>query len=269
MGLFDVHAHLTHPRLFDQVEDVLSRAEQAGLSAIISNGLNPEDNAQVLALAQQNELVQPAVGLYPVDAVLPELLALGHSYPREAGDWTGEEAVQWVRDHADQAIAVGEVGLDGYWVPEELWDRQETLFRSLVQVAIDANKPLIIHSRKREVRCFEILQELGATRVNFHCFGSRVKNARRYANAGFYFSIPANARRSESFTRMIETLPRDRILLETDCPYLSPDRDKEPTNEPKNVAGTLAYMAELWGEGPEQVLEQLEENFQRLFEVAP
>ncbi|HCP47439.1 MAG TPA: hypothetical protein DIU15_15465 [Deltaproteobacteria bacterium] len=267
MGLFDVHAHLTHPRLLPQVDEVLDHARSAGLSSIISNGLNPEDNQSVRDLAARCPLVRPAFGLYPVDAVLTEMAQQGLGYPREPGDWTAEEAVEWVREHAHEAIAVGEIGLDGYWVPEDLWQRQEQIFRSLVQVALDADKPIIIHSRKREQRCFEIVQELGAKRVNFHCFGSKVKRARRYAGEGYYFSIPANARRSESFTRMLETLPRDRLLLETDCPYLSPERDT--TNEPANVSGTLAYAAELWGETETSVLEQLEENYCRLFGSPP
>jgi len=263
MGIHDVHAHLTHPRLADQVDDVLDRARAAGLTRIISNGLNPEDNAAVAALSQRDPLVLPAFGLYPVDAVLPEMKAAGVDYVREPGEWTGEEAVAWVRERCEQAVAVGEIGLDGYWVPEELWPRQEELFRMMVQVGIDADMPLIIHSRKRERRCFEILEEMGAKRANFHCFGGKVKLARRIAEAGYHFSIPANARRSESFTRMLETLPRTQLLLETDCPYLAPERGA--TNEPANVAGTAAYAAEIWQDEPAAVQQQLEDNFRTLF----
>ena len=267
MGIHDVHAHLTHPLLREHSDAVLDRAAKAGLSRIISNGLNPEDNAAVAALARRNQLVLPAFGLYPVDAVLPEMLAMGMEYPREAGAWTGEEAMQWVNKHCDDAVAIGEIGLDGYWVPEELWDRQEQLFRSLVQLAIDRDKPIIIHSRKRERRCLEILEEMGTRRANFHCFGGKVKLARRVAEAGFYLSIPANARRSQSFTRMLETLPRSQLLLETDCPYLAPQRGED--NEPGNVAVTADYAAELWDEDSDAVVRQLEENFFRLFRVEP
>ena len=80
------------------------------------------------------------------------------------------------------------------------------------------------------------------------------------------FEIPANARRSESFTRMLETLPRDRVLLETDCPYLSPDRSR--LSEPADVAGTAQYAAELWGVSVGEVTERIGENFARLFRVA-
>lgn len=269
MALFDVHAHLTHPRLLPHIAKVLASARAVGVTTIVSNGLNPEDNAAVAALAAAHpNLVRPAFGLYPVDAVLPELLALGHDYPRPASSGTAEEAVQWVEDHVDDAVAVGEIGLDGHWVPEPLWERQEQIFRALVSVALRADKPIIIHTRKREQRVFDVLAEMGARRVNWHCFGGRVKLARRAAiELGHHFSIPANAPRSQSFTRMLETLPPDKVLLETDCPYLAPEPNT--TNEPKNVAGTAAYAATLWGLSQQATEQRLCANFEALFGFAP
>lgn len=267
MGLFDVHAHLTHPKLAGQVDAVLERARAAGLTTIVSNGLNPQDNEAVLQLAAREPMVRAAVGFYPVDTVLPPMLADGIDYPRDVEPCSAEEGVAHVRAHVGAAIAVGEIGLDGHWVPEKYWPAQERVFCELVEIAMAADKPVIIHTRKRERRALELLLELGATRVDWHCFGSKVKLARRIADAGHHMSIPANARRSESFTRMLQTLPRDQVLLETDCPYLGPVPGE--TNEPATVAGTLAYAAELWSEPAEAVQEQLEANFLALFRVAP
>src|SRR5262245_1791409 len=267
MGLADVHAHLTHHRLAADVAGVLARAREIGVTTIITNGLNPTDNEAVLALARQHPAVRPAFGLYPVDAVLSELRALGRDYPRDGHGVTAEAGIAWVREHVDEAVAVGEIGLDGHWVPEELWARQEAVFRALVQLALDAGKPIIVHTRKRERRAFELLREHGATRVCWHCFGGKVNLARDIAAHGHWLSIPANARRSESFTRMLETLPRDRLLLETDCPYLSPDRARG--SEPADVAGTAAYAGELWRVSTGEVIERTGENFARLFGFAP
>lgn len=269
MGLFDVHAHLTHPRLCQDIGGVLERARAAGLTRVISNGLNLPDNRAVQELAQQHPMVRPAFGLYPVDAVLPEMHAAGVEYPRAPDGHSAEEVAEWVTDHADEAIAVGEIGLDGYWVPEAFWDRQEAVFRSMLQVGLDTGLPVILHSRKRERRTFEILQEMGVERADFHCFGSKVKLGLRIAAAGYYLSIPANARRAENFTALLRKAPRDRLLLETDCPYLSPDREALPCNEPATVAGTAAYAAELWGETLASVVEQFEENYRRLFGENP
>lgn len=268
MGLADVHAHLTHPKLAADADALVARARAAGVTTIVANGLNPADNAAVRALARRHPGVRPAYGLYPVDAVLAELRALGVAYPREGGAASAEDGVAWVRAHVDEAIAVGEVGLDGHWVPEPLWPRQEDIFRTLVALALEAGKPLIVHTRRRERRALEILREMGAERVCWHCFGGKVALARQIAaDTPHLFSIPANARRSESFTRMLETLPRDRLLLETDCPYLGPERDRP--NEPANVAGTAAYAASLWGVAEDEVAARLADNFVRLFGVAP
>jgi len=267
MGLADVHAHLTHAKLLSDVDAVLARARQAGLSTIVSNGLNPRDNEATLALAARHPMVKPALGFYPVDTVLADMVAAGIDYPRDEEPVPADTGIRFVADHVEQAIAVGEIGLDGYWVPERLWERQEAAFRALVHIALDADKPIIIHTRKRERRALEILEELGTTRVNWHCFGGKVSLARQIAERGHYLSIPANARRSESFTRMLQTLPRDRVLLETDCPYLSPNREER--NEPATVAGTAAYAAELWGVSAADVVAITSENFARLFRVAP
>jgi TatD DNase family protein len=267
MGLADVHAHLTHRKLLPDVDAVIGRARAAGLTTIVSNGLNPRDNLATLELAARHSMVKPALGFYPVDTVLAEMVGQGIDYPRDEEPVAAADGIRFVREHVEQAFAVGEIGLDGYWVPESLWDAQEDAFRALVRVALDADKPIIVHTRKRERRALDILEELRVTRVNWHCFGGKVTLARQIAERGHYLSIPANARRSESFTRMLQTLPRDRLLLETDCPYLSPNR--EDRNEPATVAGTAAYAAELWGVSADEVARVTAENFARLFGVAP
>lgn len=267
VGWFDVHAHLTHPKLAPQLEAIVARAREAGVTSILSNGLNPSDNQAVREAAEAHDVIRPCFGFYPVDAVLPEMDAMGIDYPRDTPPVTAEEAVAWVRDHVDEAFAVGEIGLDGYWVPEPLWARQEVVFRELVQIALDADKPVIIHTRKREQRAFEVLKEMGAERVVWHCFGGKVKLARRIAEHGHWLSIPANARRNQGFTRMLETLPRNKLLLETDCPYLGPDREKD--NEPANVARTASYAAELWELGLDDLQLQLADNYEAVFRARP
>ena len=267
MGLFDVHAHLTHPRLFSKTAAILGRAQARGVTTIISNGLNPNDNERVRELARRHALVQPAFGFYPVDTVLAEMDAAGVDYPRDEDPVDPEAGIEWLRKNLGEAFAMGEIGLDGHWVPERFWKAQERVFVELVQLAKAACKPIIIHTRKRETRCFELLKELEAERVNWHCFGSKVKLARRIAEHGHFLSIPANARRNQAFTRMLQTLPRDKLLLETDCPYLGPDREHD--NEPANVRGTLTFAAELWSVSEDDALAQFEKNFRSLFHADP
>jgi len=268
MGLFDVHAHLTDPRLAAREDEVLARASAAGVTTIISNGLHPADNERVAALAARASSVRPAFGLYPVDAVLPQMRELGLEMGRDDDEVVGaEEAVAWLGAHLQDAVALGEVGLDRYWVPAALWEQQEEVFRRLIRLALDFDKPIIVHSRKAERRALEVLTEEGAERVDWHCFSSKVKLGRTIATHGHWLSIPANAGRAESFRRLLETLPRDKVLLETDCPYLSPVKGTD--NEPANVAHTVALAAQLWDCPEERVVDQLEQNFEALFGFAP
>lgn len=268
MGLFDVHAHLTEPRLAAREAEVLANARAAGVTTIVSNGLNPADNEAVASLAARaGGLVKPAFGLYPVDAVLPEMLAMGVDYPRDGEPVPPEDAIAWVRANVDRAVAVGEIGLDHHWVPEPLWALQEERFRALVQIALDADKPIVMHSRKAELRAFEVLVEMGATRVDWHCFGGRTKLAAQIGAHGHWLSIPANARRSGAFTKMLSVVPRERLLLETDCPYLGPERGT--SSEPAHVVDTAAYAAEVWGTSIDEAHQTFEANFETLFGFSP
>lgn len=267
MGLFDVHAHLTHERFDADRDAVLARARAAGVTSIVVNGLNPTDNAAVRALSAREPCVRAAYGLYPVDAVLGAMRQAGVDYPREGPEHSAQEGIAWVRAHAGEAFAIGEIGLDGHWVPEPFWPEQERVFCELVRIAQAADKPIIIHTRRRERRTLELLDALGAERVNWHCFGGKVKLARQIAERGHYLSIPANARRSESFTRMLQTLPRERLLLETDCPYLAPEPGAR--SEPALVLGTASYAAELWGVELPAAVAQFEANFEALFRAPP
>ena len=268
MGWFDVHAHLTDARLAAKEEEVLANARAAGVTTILCNGLHPADNEAVAALAARAPEVRPCFGLYPVDAVLPEMRAMGEEYGRDDVEPVSfDEAYAWLEDHVEDCVAVGEIGLDHYWVPEALWDLQEQRFRKLVTLAMDADKPIIIHTRKAEQRAFEVLQELGAERVNWHCYSSRVKLGQRIAEHGHWLSIPANVGKAQNFQRLVETLPRDKVLLETDCPYLGPTRGE--LNEPANVTVTAAWAAEAWQEPLEGVRARLEDNFAALFGFAP
>lgn len=268
MGLADVHAHLTHPRLAAEIEAVVARACAAGVTTIVANGLNLADNRAVARLATRYPQVRAAFGLYPVDAVLAELRALGHDYPRDDQELaSAEDALSWLREHAGEAVAIGEIGLDGHWVPAPLWPRQERIFRACLEIALEAGKPVIVHSRRRERRTLELLEEVGATRVLWHCFGGKLALARQIAERGHVFSIPANARRAESFTRMLQTLPRTQLLLETDCPYLAPDPGG--TSEPAHVAATADYVAELWSVSRTEVEERMADTFACLFGQPP
>ena len=249
----DIHCHLTDPRFADDLETVVAEAESAGLKYIVVNGLERQTNRQVLAMADKYQIVQPALGIYPTEAL--------------AGESLIADELAFIDQQAKELFAIGECGLDAHLVGEETFAEQERVFEQLCNIALTNDLPLIVHSRKREQRVAEIVVAHGLKRVNFHCFSGRVKLAQRLANDhGYWFSIPANSRVNSGFQRMMELLPIERILTETDAPYLAPTRGDR--NEPKNVVLTVQHLAELRRIPVDEACAQLARNFNELFRLS-
>lgn len=260
----DIHTHLTRPEFEDDWKEVVQSALDAGLEAIVVNGLEPKSNRKILEMAAEYPCIWPALGIYPIDAVsqiLPE------DFKFEVVKFDPFEEIKFIQEQANlgKVKAIGECGLDGYWLREGTFKQQEAVFESLIEVSLSTKIPLIIHTRKLEKRSIEILKHHRVEHVNFHCFGGKVKLALQVATEmGWWFSIPPIAHRNEAFKRMLEKLPLDRILTETDAPFLSPD--KGIRNEPKNVVGTVELLAKVRNLKVEDAAKQVKENFLRLFE---
>lgn len=255
----DIHTHLTHADFADDVVPVIERARAAGLGAIVVNGLEPVSNRQVLELAARHDIVRPALGIYPIDAVCDLLPA---DFALQVARFDVDEELTFIETQAaaGRLTAIGECGLDAYWVGEDTFATQERVFERLVDIAMRHRLPAIIHTRKREVRASEILRHLGARQVDFHCYGGKVKHALKWAvEDGWWFSIPANARRSEAFTKLLRELPPDKLLTETDAPYLAPAPGER--SEPAAVVGTVAWLAELRGWQVEEARDQVWRNY--------
>lgn len=259
----DVHSHLTHQDFAADLPSVIKRAADAGLEAIVVNGLEPRSNRRILELARTYPLIKPALGIYPLDAVNEQVNELPFAIP----SFDVHEEIKFIEEQArdGEILAIGECGLDGYWVGEATFAKQEEVFIRLIELAMRYDLPLIIHSRKREERAMEILAHHGVRRVDFHCYGGKVKPALRAAEQqeGWYFSIPANAVNNEAFQKMLRELPPERILTETDCPYLAPE--KGARNEPANVVGTVALLARLRSWSLEEARQKVWSNYHALF----
>ncbi|MCR9247487.1 MAG: TatD family hydrolase [bacterium] len=261
----DVHAHLTHEAFAPDRDEVIRRAADTGLEAVIVNGLEPNSNREVLRLAEQHPHVHAACGIYPVDAIAGHIDRSNWTYDfKPPTPFDVDAEIDWIDAHADRLTAVGECGLDQYWVTDQA-EEQERVLSRLCEVAKKHDKPVILHSRKAELRTFEILQDLGVTKADFHCFGGKLKLARRIAEAGYYLSIPPVVERADSFQQMARTLPLDRLLTETDCPYMGPDRNAR--NEPANVTRGIAAMAAARDIAAEEMATAVRENCRRLFGV--
>ncbi|OQB13533.1 MAG: putative deoxyribonuclease YjjV [Deltaproteobacteria bacterium ADurb.Bin207] len=261
----DVHTHLTHRAFSGEQDDVAVRAARAGLDCVIVNGLEPRSNREVLTLCARHPHLYPALGIYPVDAVAASIDRASWTYGFEPPDvFDVDEEMDFIDSVADQLVALGECGLDQYWVRDQAAE-QERVLRRFCQIALAHDKPLILHSRKAEQRTLDIVLEMGITRADFHCFGGKLKLAKQIAEKGFYLSIPPVVIRSQAFQRIVQEVPLDRLLTETDAPYMGPDAGER--NEPSTIPRAVAAMAELVHLPVEQVRDILRQNCRDLFGV--
>jgi TatD DNase family protein len=263
MPFVDVHAHLIHPQFEGEEREAAERASSAGLGAVIVNGLEPQSNRRVLELCEHYDHLYPALGIYPVDAMAHRIDP--ETWPH---DWEPpkpfdvDAEIAFIDSVAPRLIAIGECGLDRYWLTEHD-DEQERVLRGLIEVAQRHDKPVILHTRKAEARTLDILLEMGVEKADFHCFTGKLKLAHQIAEAGYYLSIPPAVVRDQTFQRFAKELPLERLLTETDSPYMGPVRGER--NEPANVPLGVEAMAHARGVTPEAMKLALAQNFERLF----
>ena len=256
---------MIHPQFEGEEHQAAERARAAGLAAVVVNGLEPESNRRVLELCEGHKHLYPALGIYPVDAIAHRIdpQTWPHDWPPPK-PFDVDEEIAFIDSVAPRLIAIGECGLDRYWLSDQD-EEQERVLRGLIEVALRHDKPVILHTRKAEARTLEILLEMGVEKADFHCFTGKLKLARRIADAGYYLSIPPAVARDQTFQRFAKELPLDRLLTETDSPYMGPVRGER--NEPANVPQGVAAMATARGIEAASMQAAIAENFERLFGV--
>jgi TatD DNase family protein len=254
-GLIDSHAHL------DEVEDldgVVGRLQAAGVTRVVLVGCwrAPGDFGNALALARARpELFSATIGFHPHEAAkVPE------------GDWAAAEAL--VRD--PRVVAFGEIGLDFHYdfSPRPA---QEQVFRRSLALARAAGKPVVIHVREADAECLRVLEEEGLPEAGgvVHCFTGDAPAAQAYVALGLYvsFSGIVTFKNAAPIREAVAMVPRERLLVETDSPYLAPIPFRGKRNEPAHVTHVAAKIAELWGTPPEEVARVTAENARRLFRL--
>lgn len=259
MALIDSHAHLTFPELYDRVDDVLARAATAGVVHVITIGTTPTDGERAIELARRHRgVVSAAVGVHP-------------HFAKDAGEADVARVAALLDDPA--VIALGEIGLDYHYdfCPKE---KQREVFAGQLAIAGRRDLPIIIHSREAYDETEAVLLEhgMGGRRVVFHCFTGTTDEARRIDDQGWRASFTGivTFRGSKELQRIAKAYPADRLMIETDSPYLSPVpvRSKRP-NEPAHVAHTARFLAELRGVSYETLAEQTEANTRSFFGLEP
>ncbi|MGH9719262.1 MAG: TatD family hydrolase [Bryobacteraceae bacterium] len=252
MRLIDSHCHLDDKRFDADRDAVIERALAAGVTHMMSIGAGdgPPDLEPAIRLAEQHPCVYATVGVHPHNASK----AASGTYARLA------ELAQHPK-----VLAIGEMGLD-YHYDFSPRDVQRAVFRRQLQLAAETAKPIVIHTREAWEDTMAILREALPAAGIFHCFSGGVEQARQALELGFYLSFGGvlTFAKADELRDAARYAPLDRILIETDAPYLAPVPHRGKRNEPAMVAATLARLAEVRGEPAECVAEATTANFERL-----
>ena len=255
MMIFDTHAHYDDDRFTPDRGELLSGMNENGIGRIINVGASFEGCKNSLALAQEYDFIYAALGVHPSDIA----------------DLT-EESCDWIRQHLSdpKVVAVGEIGLDYYWDKEpEVQARQREWFRYQLQLAKESALPVSIHSREAAADTMEIMKEAAADGISgvIHCYSYSKEQALEYIDMGYYIGVGGvvTFKNARKLKETVEAIPLERILLETDCPYMAP----EPNRGKRNSSLYLTYVADaiagLKGVTPEEVKTVTYENALRLF----
>lgn len=253
--IFDTHAHYDDEAFNDDRQELLNSLEEAGIGAVVNVGASIQSTKNTLELIKQYPFIYGAVGVHPSEAA--EL---------------NEDLLSWLRHVAgkERVVAIGEIGLDYYWKEPEPEIQKHWFVRQL-DVARQVKLPVVIHSRDAAKDTLDIMkaekaQELGGV---IHCFSYSVEMAREYLNMGFYLGIGGvvTFNNAKKLKEVVEYMPLDRLVLETDCPYLSPVPLRGKRNSSLNLPHVVTAVSQLKGVPEEAVLEAAWENANALYRL--
>jgi TatD DNase family protein len=250
--MIDSHCHLTDPRLFERLDDVLARARSAGVDRMITIGTSIDDDRAAIELCRSHQNIRCAIGIHP-------------NYCHEAKIDDVARLLDLQRDPS--VLALGEMGLDYF---HKFADRttQVKFFEAQLNLAQELNRPVIIHSRDSIDDTLAILKKFPPVAAIFHCFTGTSDEATRIIDAGYWlgFTGAVTFKKNDDLREAARRTPRDRLLVETDAPYLTPEpMRKQKTNEPALVVHVAQTIAQAWGVTVEEVDRITTENVERFF----
>ncbi|MGM9567759.1 MAG: TatD family hydrolase [Clostridia bacterium] len=255
--LYDTHAHLNDDAFAEDAEAALTRALDAGVTKINIVGCDPEMSAKAVEMAEKYDAVYAVVGIHPSDA-------------DKYDDVVEEQLRRWAA--LEKVVAIGEIGLDYHFEDDVDHDIQREVFRRQLRLASELDLPIVIHSRdamEDTVRIIREEQPEGGFKGVFHCFSGSWEQAKICLDLGFYigFDGPLTFKNSKKLPKVASEMPLDRLLIETDCPYMAPEPVRGRRNEPAYVKHIAAKVSELRGISIEEAERASYENGCRLFGV--
>lgn len=254
--LFDTHAHINADQFAEDLEEVLKRAKDAGVTNIVVVGFDRPTITKAMDLINKYDNIYGCIGWHPVDAIDCR-----------------EEDLQWIEDLCahPKIVALGETGLDYHWdkSPKEV---QHELFRKQIRLAKKLKLPIMIHNRDATEDCIRILKEEKAEDVGgiMHCFSGDADTALEIINMNFYVSLggPVTFKNAKLPKEVAKVVPLDKLLIETDCPYLAPHPFRGKRNEPAYVKLVAEQIAELKGVTFEEIADVTTKNAKKLFGIS-
>ncbi len=253
--LFDTHTHLNAEQFDDDRQEVIQRALDAGVSRMVVVGFDRKTIPEAIEMAETHDFIYAAVGWHPVDAI----------------DMTDEDFVQIEKlaDHP-RVVAIGEIGLDYHW-DKSPKDVQQEVFRRQIRLARKVKLPIVIHNRDATQDVIDILKEENAAEVGgiMHCFSGSPEIAREAVEMNFYISLggPVTFKNAKKPKEVAVDIPLERLLVETDCPYLAPHPNRGKRNEPAYVKLVAEQIADLKGLSYEEVAKKTSDNARHLFGI--
>ncbi|QQE74545.1 TatD family hydrolase [Brevibacillus composti] len=253
--LFETHAHLNAPAFDEDRDEVIARARENGVSTIVNIGFNAETIPTCLQLAESHDFIYAVVGWHPQDAK----------------DMT-DEHLEWLEELSrhPKVVGLGEMGLDYYWDTSPR-DVQAEVFRKQIRLARKLGMPIIIHNRDAHQDVINILREEKAAEVGgiMHCFSGSWETAKLALDMNFYISFggPLTFKNAKQPKEVAAKVPLDRLLIETDCPYLTPHPFRGKRNESGYVRYVCEEMAAIRGLSYEEMAQVTSENARRLFRL--
>ncbi|WP_294528411.1 TatD family hydrolase [uncultured Allofournierella sp.] len=261
-SIFDTHAHYTSHQFDDDRHTLLGELPGRGVVGVVDCGTDYDSSRACLALAEQYPYLYAALGIHP-ESIIEEDASTN---TRFGGDWAAElAAIRPLFDHP-KAVAVGECGLDYHWpIPKEA---QLALFEAHLKLALELDKPIIVHDRQAHADVYALLKQYRPKGV-VHCFSGSAEDAVMLAQQGMYigFGGALTFKGAKRAVKAAATLPLERILLETDCPYMAPEPCRGKRCDSGLIAHTGEFLAEVRGVAPDVIFTATTENAKRLFGV--
>ncbi|MBQ0001718.1 MAG: TatD family hydrolase [Clostridiales bacterium] len=256
--IFDTHAHYDDEQFDEDREALLASMQENGIGTLVNVCASVHGLQNTVDLMDRYPFVYGAIGVHPDDA----------------GEMTEEtlDTIRRLSDH-EKAVAIGEIGLDYYWHKEEAeHEVQKRMFRAQMDIAREKKLPFIIHSRDAAEDTLKIVKEYmqgGMYGGIIHCFSYSKEIAAQYLDMGLYLGIGGvvTFKNAKKLKEVVEMAPLSQILLETDCPYMSPEPYRGKRNSSLNLPYVAAKIAELKGITPEEVVQTTEENARKLFGI--